>query len=65
MKLNTDFAILDVKRGRKQLAKRVKGKTSEPARVPVLIRGFLTNVWSRDDGVSIEFQVDVTSAEVL
>lgn len=51
------FAILDVKAGRKALAKRVaKGQ-----RIPVTIRGFIVSRWGDDDGTSIEFSLDVTS----
>jgi len=58
-KINSDFAILDVKRGRVELARRVnKGET----RIPVTIRGYITDVNSRDDGTSIEFAIDVTEA---
>lgn len=57
--INSDFAILDVKRGRKGLAKRIEaGET----RIPVTIRGFIIDQNSYDDGTSIEFAIDVTSA---
>jgi hypothetical protein len=55
-KIDSDFAILDVMRGRAALAKRVaKGE-----RIPVTIRGYLNNVNSHDDGVSIEIALEVT-----
>ena len=58
-KIDSDFALLDVKRGRVKLAKRINaGET----RIPVTIRGYITTVHSNDDGTSIEFQVDVTDA---
>lgn len=58
-RINSDFAILDVKRGRVQLARRIsKGEN----RIPVTIRGYITDVNSRDDGTSIEFVIDVTDA---
>lgn len=58
-KINSTFAILDVKRGRVELARRVNvGET----RIPVTVRGYITEVHSHDDGTSIEFQIDVTDA---
>lgn len=57
-KINSDFAILDIKRGRVEMARRInKGE-----RIPVTIRGYLDTVHSRDDGTSIEFSVEVTDA---
>lgn len=69
MKLKSDFAILDVKAGRAALAKRFQsrpalGPCPEDMRVPVTIRGFIDGIHSRDDGVSREFSVDVTSVEL-
>ena len=57
--INSTFALLDVKRGRKQLLRRLRSET----RIPVTITGFITHVWGHDDGTSIEFAVDVTSVE--
>jgi len=55
----SDFALLDVKAGRKALAKRIaKGE-----RIPVVIRGTICGQWSRDDGTSIEFEIGVSSVE--
>ncbi len=57
--INSDFAILDVKRGRVDLARRInRGET----RIPVTIRGYINTVHSNDDGTSIEFSLEVTSA---
>lgn len=67
MKLHSDFALLDVKHGRKQLAKLMPpGSQSLPAdkRIPVVIRGFISHRHGADDGTSIEFGVDVSSVEV-
>lgn len=58
-KINSDFAILDVKRGRAMLAKRVN---SGENRIPVTIRGYIVNVHGNDDGTSIEFEIEVTDA---
>jgi hypothetical protein len=49
------FTLLDVKRGRAKLRKLLE--KPEKVRVPVVIRGYVTGVWSRDDGISQEFEV--------
>lgn len=67
MKLESDFALLDVKRGRKALAKRMPpGSNSLPKdkRIPVTIRGYISHRHGADDGTSIEFGVDVTSVRI-
>lgn len=57
--INSDFAILDVKRGRVELARRVnKGDN----RIPVTIRGYIVSQHGNDDGTSIEFEIEVTDA---
>ena len=56
--MSSDFAILDVKRGRVALAKRVNAGE----RIPVTIRGYIDTVHGNDDGTSIEFSLLVTSA---
>ena len=56
-RIDSDFAILDVKRGRVDLAKRINRGDN---RIPVTIRGYITNQHGNDDGTSIEFTVDVT-----
>ena len=68
-KITSDFAILDVKTGRKALAKHFEkrpgtGHCPEELRIPVTITGFISGQNSRDDGVSIEFTIDVTSLSV-
>jgi hypothetical protein len=67
-KLTSTFAILDVKGGRHALAKHFKdrprtGPCPAELRVPVTIHGTIDGVWGHDDGVSIEFSVDVTKLE--
>lgn len=69
MKITSDFAILDVKRGRATLAKRFTDRPSTglcplTMRVPVVITGYIDEQHSRDDGVSIEFSVVVEKLEV-
>ena len=71
MKLQSDFAILDVKRGRKTLDRMIErsGQTGAkrhdlPERIPVLIHGWITGRSGHDDGESQEFSVEVTKVEV-
>ena len=68
MKLKSEFAILDVKVGRGPLTKRFAlrpkfGPCPKDLRIPVVIKGFIDGVHSRDDGVSREFSIEVTSVE--
>lgn len=68
MKLKSNFALLDVEHGRKQLAKMMPpGSQSLPKdkRIPVVIHGWISHRHGADDGVSIEFGVDVDRVEVL
>lgn len=61
-KITSDFALLDVKKGRKALAKMMPpGSNSLPKdkRIPVLIEGWISHRHGDDDGTSIEFGVDV------
>ncbi len=63
MKLQSDFAILDVKRGRVGLLKQLE-KAGGSASVPVTIVGRITFPHGSDDGVSQEFSVDVDRVTV-
>lgn len=66
MKLQSDFVLLDVKHGRKQLDKIIEkgGKGHDlPERIPVVIHGYITGRSGYDDGVSQEFNVQVTKVE--
>ncbi len=66
MKLQSDFAILDVMWGRKHLSRVLTdGATGGPSskRVPVVIHGSIIGQWGSDDGTSIEFTVRVTKVE--
>lgn len=56
MKITSDFAILDVKKGRNKLLKHI----DNGGVIEVVIRGTIDSCWSNDDGISREFQVDVT-----
>lgn len=56
--LDSDLALLDIKKGRNKIRKRVeKGEV-----IPVVITGYIDTVWSHNDGFSQEFAVCVTSA---
>jgi hypothetical protein len=67
--ITSDYAILDVKKGRgaltKHFAKRPRlGECPPEFRVPVVITGYIEDVYSTDDGVSREFSVTVESLVV-
>lgn len=69
MDLKSDFALLDVKKGRKKLFGLLGftpngPRPNEDRRVPVTITGFIVGAHGEDDGVSREFQVEVTSLAV-
>lgn len=61
MKIFSDFAILDVKHGRKTLDKLFK--KNPKTRIPVIIRGYIESPWGSDDGISQEFNVIVYQVE--
>ena len=68
--ITSDFAILDVKAGRKTLAKHfekrpVMGECPEPMRVYVKIEGYIDAIWSSDDTVSREFSVNVQNVQIV
>jgi hypothetical protein len=68
MKLQSDFALLDVKHGRVGLLKKVGtgGDLPEnPNTVPVIIHGHIDYAWGDDDGVSREFAVIVDRVDVV
>jgi hypothetical protein len=68
MKIKSTFALLDVTHGRKALDKKMPpGSQSLPEneRIPVTIHGFISHRHGSDDGVSIEFGVDVTRVEFV
>lgn len=58
-KISSTFAILDVMRDRVKLAKRIN---SGDDHIPVTIRGYIVRQHGNDDGTSIEFEIEVTSA---
>ena len=69
MKISSDFALLDVKKGRKKLFKHLGFTPYGPnpngdKRIPVTITGYIVGAWGEDDGVIREFQIDVTDIVV-
>jgi hypothetical protein len=65
----SDFAILDVRKGRKLLAKHFEdrprlGECPKALRIPVVIRGYIDCVHGSDDGTSQEFAVTVTGLDL-
>ena len=56
-RINSDFALLDIKRGRKALLKHL----DEHGPQEVVVTMTLNRAWGNDDGVSIEFQADVAN----
>lgn len=55
---DSSFALLDVKKCRKALARRLLDGP-----IPVTIKGQIVSQWGDDDGKSIEFEVNVDSVE--
>ncbi len=72
MKLQSGFAILDVKRGRKALREACRKTLAIPCskrdkmaiRIPIVIKGFIIGEHGNDDGVSQEFTVGVSHVKV-
>lgn len=68
-KLSSTFALLDVQKGRKQLAEHFAarphmGACPKELRIHVVIHGYIDHQHGRDDGTSTEFAVTVTKLEV-
>lgn len=55
----SDFALLDVKLGRTSLMKRVE----RGEKIRIRVEAVITGVWGGDDGVSREFELEVTSVK--
>jgi hypothetical protein len=68
MKCKSTFALLDVMDGRDELLEVVGGRGTDypvtDTKVPVVIRGYVTEAWGNDDGMSREFEVIVTGVEL-
>lgn len=67
-KIKSDFVLLDVKDGRHELKAHFSDKELGPSatelHLPVVITGYIYGAIGHDDGVSIEFGVDVTDVAV-
>lgn len=59
--LKSNFALLDVTTGRAILARRV----AAGERISVVIRGVINSQWGDGDGISTEFEIDVSSVKEL
>jgi hypothetical protein len=55
----TSFAVIDIKEGREAISKLVDG--GGKVKIPITISGFIVSTISRDDGNSIEFEIQPTS----
>lgn len=65
---SSGFAILDVTKGRKKLAKHFAsapplGECPQHLRLPIIVHGYISGTHGRDDGVSQEFSLIVTGIE--
>jgi hypothetical protein len=58
-KISSGYAIVDIEKGRKALAKHL----AKHGGLPVIIYAILTDPYGRDDGVSIEFNANVLKIE--
>jgi len=59
--LQSDFAILDIKKGRKSLLQACKRGES----TKVTITGFIEEPWGDDDGVSQEFTLSIRDISIV
>lgn len=57
--VTSDFAILDVKGGRKELSRAIL--TNPHVRYRLVIEADVEDTWSNDDGISQEFGLKVTA----
>lgn len=72
--ITSDFAILDVRKGRDTLFEYFNKDSYKPNKagipdttakpIPIVIKGFIVKDWGNDDGISREFQIQVTDVEV-
>ena len=63
MKLYSNFAIVDVEHGRKALFKHLEKDFKDS--VEVVLKGKLVGAYGCDDGMSMEFEMEVASIDVL
>ena len=70
MEIKSDFAIIDVKKGRKALTEHFSdrpnlGECPTHLRLPVIITGYIDGVAGNDDGVSREFSMTVKDVRLV
>ena len=64
-RFKSDYAMLDITKGRTVLSRAVGGTSDgNGTRIPVKITGYIDGVFGQDDGTSQEFNVIVTKLEV-
>lgn len=59
--LESDFAVLDIKKGRRSLLQACKRGES----TKVTITGFIEEPWGDDDGVSQEFTLNIRDISIV
>ncbi len=62
MKIEADYALLDVKKGRQRLFKAFTSTTTK--KIPVCIHGFITEPFGEKDGISRQFLLEISSLQV-
>lgn len=68
-KIVSNFALLDVESGHKELTKHFEnrplaGVCPEELRIPVTITGYISGVWGDHDGKSQQFDITVDSVSI-
>ncbi|MBN8928031.1 MAG: hypothetical protein J0H19_15580 [Rhodospirillales bacterium] len=68
VRYTSGFALIDIKSGRVSLSKLFGPngypKDGQTVRIPITIQGYITHRHSSDDGVSIEYGVEVESLQI-
>ena len=68
MKITSDYALIDVTIGAKELEKHfenkpVSGPCPEEFLIPVTLTGYISNVFGNHDGTSQQFEMTVANIE--
>ena len=61
-KLENEFGLLDIKKGRQAFYKYFQKKDAKP--IKVTIQAEIVSAWSGDDGVSREFELAIKTVKV-
>ncbi len=68
VRYTSGFALIDIKSGRAALAKLFGPggypEAGQTVRIPVTIQGYITHRHGGDDGISIEYGVEVESLQI-